>query len=62
LPPTGATGAILSDEVTLPNPVGLHARPAAVLAAEATMYKSELRLLRGSDSANAFQVRTAPLP
>jgi phosphocarrier protein FPr/phosphocarrier protein len=53
---TGATGAILSDEVTLPNPAGLHARPAAVLAVEAKKYKSDIRLLRGSDSANAKSV------
>ncbi|SAL64781.1 phosphoenolpyruvate--protein phosphotransferase [Caballeronia humi] len=53
---TGATGAILSDEVTLPNPAGLHARPAAVFAAEAKKYKSEIRLLRGGDSANAKSV------
>jgi phosphocarrier protein FPr/phosphocarrier protein len=52
----GATGAILSDEVTLPNPAGMHARPAAVFAAEAKKYKSDIRLLRGSDSANAKSV------
>lgn len=52
----GATGAILSDEVTLPNPAGLHARPAAVLAVEAKKYKSDIRLLRGSDSANAKSI------
>ncbi|SAL12692.1 multiphosphoryl transfer protein [Caballeronia choica] len=53
---SGAAGAISSDEVTLPNPAGLHARPAAVFAAEAKKYKSEIRLLRGSDSANAKSV------
>ncbi|TDN70139.1 phosphoenolpyruvate--protein phosphotransferase [Paraburkholderia sp. BL10I2N1] len=53
---TGTAGAIFSDEVTLPNPVGLHARPAAVFAAEAKKYKSDIRLLRGSDSANAKSV------
>ena len=52
----GATGAILSDEVTLPNPAGLHARPAAVFASGAKQYKSDIRLLRGSDSANAKSV------
>lgn len=52
----GAGGAIVSDEVALPNPVGLHARPAAVFAAEAKKYKSDIRLLRGSDSANAKSV------
>ncbi|HTH34256.1 MAG TPA: phosphoenolpyruvate--protein phosphotransferase [Xanthobacteraceae bacterium] len=53
---TGTTGSIQSDEVTLPNPAGLHARPAAVFAAEAKKYKSDIRLLRGSDSANAKSV------
>ncbi|WP_143746865.1 HPr family phosphocarrier protein, partial [Caballeronia terrestris] len=53
---TRATRAILSDEVTLPNPAGLHARPAAVVAVEAKKYKSDIRLLRGSDSANAKSV------
>jgi phosphotransferase system HPr (HPr) family protein len=53
---TGASGATVSDEVTLPNPSGLHARPAAVFAAEAKKYKSEIRLLRGNDSANAKSV------
>lgn len=53
---SGTAGAISSDEVTLPNPAGLHARPAAVFAAEAKKYKSEIRLLRGSDSANAKSI------
>ncbi len=55
-PATGAAGAILSDEVTLPNPAGLHARPAAVFAGEAKKYKSDIRLLRGGDSANAKSI------
>jgi phosphocarrier protein FPr/phosphocarrier protein len=53
---SGAAGAIFSGEVALPNPAGLHARPAAVFAAQAKKYKSEIRLLRGSDSANAKSV------
>ena len=52
----GATGAILSGEITLPNPAGLHARPAAVVAVEAKKFTSDIRLLRGSDSANAKSV------
>ncbi|SAL14243.1 phosphoenolpyruvate--protein phosphotransferase [Caballeronia peredens] len=52
----GTAGSIVSDEVALPNPAGLHARPAAVLAAEAKKYKSDIRLLRGGDSANAKSV------
>ena len=45
--------AVFSDAVTLPNPAGLHARPAAVLATEAKKFKSDIRLVRGGDSANA---------
>jgi phosphocarrier protein FPr/phosphocarrier protein len=52
----GAAGAILSGEITLPNPAGLHARPAAVVAVEAKKFTSEIRLLRGSDSVNAKSV------
>jgi phosphocarrier protein FPr/phosphocarrier protein len=52
----GAAGSILSDEVTLPNPAGLHARPAAVFAAEAKKYKSDIRVLRDGDTANAKSV------
>ncbi|RKR36327.1 phosphoenolpyruvate--protein phosphotransferase [Paraburkholderia sp. BL17N1] len=52
----GAARAILSGEITLPNPAGLHARPAAVVAVEAKKFTSEIRLLRGSDSVNAKSV------
>lgn len=45
--------AVVSDEVTLPNPAGLHARPAAVLTTEAKKFKSDIRLVRGDDTANA---------
>ncbi|MEM5295038.1 phosphoenolpyruvate--protein phosphotransferase [Burkholderia sp. JPY481] len=51
-----ATGATLSGEITLPNPAGLHARPAAVVAVEAKKFKSEIRLLRGDASVNAKSV------
>ncbi len=53
---TDAAGAVLSGEITLPNPAGLHARPAAVVAAEAKKFTSEIRLLRGSDSVNAKSI------
>jgi phosphocarrier protein FPr/phosphocarrier protein len=53
---TGTHAAITGEAVSLPNPSGLHARPAAVLAAEAKKYKSDLRLVRGSDEANAKSV------
>ncbi|HTH61213.1 MAG TPA: phosphoenolpyruvate--protein phosphotransferase [Paraburkholderia sp.] len=52
----GGVGAVLSGEISLPNPAGLHARPAAVFAAEAKKFTSEIRLLRGSDSVNAKSV------
>lgn len=42
--------------VALPNPAGLHARPAAVLVAAAKRFKSDLRLIRGTDEANAKSV------
>jgi phosphocarrier protein FPr/phosphocarrier protein len=45
--------AQLGDEVSLPNRFGLHARPAAVLAALAKRFTSELRVVRGADEANA---------
>ena len=46
----------LSEPVILINPEGLHARPAAVLAAEARRFTSDLRLVRGTDEANARSV------
>ncbi|HTJ93697.1 MAG TPA: phosphoenolpyruvate--protein phosphotransferase [Pararobbsia sp.] len=51
-----AAGAVVSDEIILPNAAGLHARPAAIVAVEAKKYKSDIRLLRGSDSANGKSV------
>jgi len=47
------SGAVFSDPVILPNPAGLHARPAAILATQAKKFKSEIRLVRGDDTANA---------
>ncbi len=51
---TGPT--VTSDAIVIPNPVGLHARPAAVLAQLAKKYQSAIRLHRGSDSANVRSV------
>jgi multiphosphoryl transfer protein len=48
--------AVLSGPIQLPNPEGLHARPAAVLASEARRFSSEIRLIRGDDEANARSV------
>jgi len=42
-----------SDGIPLPNPAGLHARPAAVLAAAAKTFSSQIQLLRGDDKINA---------
>lgn len=48
--------ALTGEALSLPNPSGLHARPAAVLAAQAKKFKSDIRLLRGADEANAKSV------
>jgi multiphosphoryl transfer protein len=49
-----ATGApAVSQGIPLPNPAGLHARPAAVLAAAAKSFSSEIQLTRGGDAVNA---------
>lgn len=45
--------AVLSGPVEIPNAVGMHARPAAVLAARAKTFKADVRLVRGADEANA---------
>ena len=52
----GGAAAATSDPVSLPNPQGLHARPAAVLAAEAKRFKSDVKLARGEDEVNAKSV------
>jgi len=59
----GAAGAakpagkkVTSDAILVPNPVGLHARPAAVLSNLAAQYESEISLNRGEDQANAKSV------
>jgi phosphotransferase system HPr (HPr) family protein len=49
--PTAAE--VASDGTPLPNPVGLHARPAAVLAAAAKTFSSQVNLIRGGDKVNA---------
>ena len=47
---------IISETVIIPNTVGLHARPAAVLAGVAKKFNSKLELLKGEESANAKSV------
>jgi phosphocarrier protein FPr len=48
--------AITSDPIIIPNPSGLHARPAAVLASLAKKYQSEIRLKRGGQEVSARSV------
>lgn len=52
----GAAGVVTSAPIRLPNPEGLHARPAAVLAARAKKFSAEVRLVRGADEANAKSI------
>jgi phosphocarrier protein FPr len=51
-----AGGTATSDAILVPNPTGLHARPAAVLANLAKKFKADIRLRRGDDLANAKSV------
>ena len=44
---------VTSEAVLIPNPTGLHARPAAVLANLAKRYQSRILIQRGDDQANA---------
>ncbi len=52
----GEGEAVLSEPVEVVNEVGLHARPAAVLAGEAKKYTATIRLRRGQDTVNAKSV------
>ncbi|GAB79241.1 Phosphocarrier protein HPr /phosphoenolpyruvate--protein phosphotransferase /PTS system IIA component, Glc family [Austwickia chelonae] len=52
--PTGRT--VTSPAVLVPNPAGLHARPAATLATAAKRFESQILLRRGDESANAKSV------
>jgi len=45
-----------SEAILIPNPTGLHARPAAVLANLAKKFKADIRLQKGDDQANAKSV------
>lgn len=54
--PAPAGRSVTSHAVILPNPEGLHARPAAVLANLAQKYESDIRLKRGDDGVNAKSV------
>ncbi len=48
--------AVTSEAILIPNPTGLHARPAAVLANIAKKFASEILLLKGDSQANAKSV------
>ncbi|MDP1829955.1 MAG: phosphoenolpyruvate--protein phosphotransferase [Archangium sp.] len=55
--PSVTTGTVVrSAPIVLPNPSGLHARPAAVLAQQAKHFVSTVRLFRGTASANLKSV------
>ncbi len=52
-----ATGrTVTSEAILVPNPTGLHARPAATLANMAKKFESQILLRRGEDNANAKSV------
>ncbi|MDO5746680.1 MAG: phosphoenolpyruvate--protein phosphotransferase [Actinomycetaceae bacterium] len=62
-PTDGASGGdvagaktVVSDGILVPNPTGLHARPAATLVGLAKKYSSDIRLRRDDDSANAKSI------
>ena len=52
----GEALSITSEPVVVPNPQGLHARPAAVLANLAKRFRSNIQLLRGEQFANCKSV------
>jgi phosphoenolpyruvate-protein phosphotransferase len=47
---------IISDAIVIPNPTGLHARPAAVLASLAKEFRSSIRLQLDGEQANARSI------
>ena len=53
---SAAGATIVSDAVLIPNPAGLHARPAAVIANLAKGFASDVRLQLGDRQANARSV------
>ncbi len=54
--PAAAPTTITSEAVVIPNPTGLHARPAAVLASLAKTFQSAIKLQLGDRHANARSV------
>jgi phosphocarrier protein FPr len=53
---TEAAETITSDAIVIPNPTGLHARPAAVLASLAKGFRSSSKLQLGDQQANARSI------
>lgn len=53
---TGPTETLTSEAIVVPNPDGLHARPAAVLAKMAKSFESAIKLRLGDREANARSV------
>ncbi len=47
---------VISRAILVPNPIGLHARPASVLSNLASQFESDITLKRGEDQANAKSV------
>ena len=56
MPSVGTGTVVRSSPIVLPNPSGLHARPAAVLAQQAKHFVSTVLLFRGTASANLKSV------
>ncbi|MDO5720947.1 MAG: phosphoenolpyruvate--protein phosphotransferase [Actinomycetaceae bacterium] len=52
----GPAKTVASHGILVPNPTGLHARPASTLANLAKRYQSDIRLRRGDDTANAKSI------
>lgn len=55
-PVTDGSEVVTSEAIVIPNPTGLHARPAAVLANLAKKYKSDIRLKFGDKKTNVRSV------
>ena len=53
--PSSAKSAV-SEALLVPNPTGLHARPAATFVGLAKQFRSDIRLRRGDDSANGKSI------
>ncbi len=49
-------GVFISEDISIPNPAGLHARPAAVFASKAKTFSADIKLIFGARSANAKSV------